>query len=124
MKQPGPFPRDPPRPKFEMVSIVISLTLITIGLGLGCSYFYDSGVISAEVFIAITIFIIAIAVSIIIGLDIERKARRNAHERPNEVPPPFDIYSVWPLAAETSDHVTRKDATEHSRKKGPAKREP
>ncbi|MGE3745038.1 MAG: hypothetical protein AB7G25_04860 [Sphingomonadaceae bacterium] len=102
----------------------MSLTLITIGSGLGFRYFYDIGVISALLFTAIMIFIGATAVGIIIGLDIERQARRKADKRPNEVPPPFDLYSVWPLTAETSDGVPRKDATEDSNKQGFAKREP
>lgn len=106
-----------------MASIIMSLTLIAIGSGLGISYIYDIAVIRVELFTAIMIFTSAIPVGVIMGLHIDRRPRRNAHKRTNEVSSSFDIYSIWPPAAESSGAVSGKHATDDSSEHRSGKRE-
>lgn len=80
-----------------MLSVIVALAAMTIGLGLGLYCFHDAGVISNELFAAAMVFIVALSAGIVIAMDIERKVHRDAQQRANEVPPPFDIFSVWPL---------------------------
>ena len=97
MKHPGSFRPEPPPPKHELLAVIASLTAMTIGLGLGLYSFHDAGVISGEMFTAAIVFIVALSAGIVIAMDNERQVHRDAQKRADEVPPPFDIYAVWPL---------------------------
>jgi hypothetical protein len=42
------------------------------------------------------VFFIAVAAGIFSAIENERRTRRDAPTRFEEVPPPFDVYLIWP----------------------------
>lgn len=110
MKHPGSFRPEPPPPKHGLLPIILALAAMTIGLGLGLYSFHDAGVISGEMFTAAMVFIVALSAGIVIAMDIERRVHRDAQKQASEVPPPFDIYAVWPLDVGAKDGPQKKVA--------------
>lgn len=82
--------------------MIISLAVMTAGLGLGLYGFRDAGLIGDELFVAAAIMISAVPIGVFVAMDLERRARRRARSGfgntgIREVPPPFDVYKVWPV---------------------------
>ena len=71
------------------------LTMI-LGIGVALYCFHDAGAISDEAFLAVMVFVVAASSGILIGMDIEKDAQRGAQQHIKEVPPPFDVYTIWP----------------------------
>jgi hypothetical protein len=97
MKPPGPFRPEPPLPpKVEMWTAIAALLAVILGIGVALYCFHDAGAIGHATFLAIMVFVVAVAAGIVIAMDIERQAHRDADRRFKEVPPPFDVYMIWP----------------------------
>jgi hypothetical protein len=95
MKPMRSFRPEPP-PRSELWATIAARLLIVIGAGLALYCFLDAGTIDAQAFLAAMIFFAAVSTGVIIAIDMEREAGGNARRRFREVPPPFEIYKVWP----------------------------
>lgn len=88
---------------------IASLAMMAIGMGLGMIHFYSTG--ERDWLIGgVMIFIVAVSIGTVIVRDIERHARRDRRNRGHEVPPPPDVYAVWPPAIHAGEKGTRKDS--------------
>ena len=96
MKHPGPFRPEPRPPEFDLLSVIVPLVTMAFGVGIGLYCLHDGGRLGDELYVAAMAFVVAVPAGIIVAIDIERQARRDARARSNEVPPPFDIHLVWP----------------------------
>lgn len=97
MRYPGPLRREPPpTEKSDFIPIMLSIAAAEIGLALTAFCLRDAGVIGSQTLLIILVVLIAVAGGAFIVLDADRQARRDRAARQGEVPPPFDIYRVWP----------------------------
>lgn len=76
--------------------MVAALVLMTLGIGFALYGFHNAGAISAEAFLAAMVFVVALSAGIVLAVDAERQAHRDEGEHLGEVPPPFDLHTVWP----------------------------
>lgn len=119
MKPLRPFRPEPPPRKTELWTVAVALALMTIGVGFGLYGFHDAGTISAEAFLAIMSFVVALSAGVILGIDLERKPPGRAGKRFDEVPPPFDLYTVWP-PLQDRESETRRPSPPAARGPGPS----
>jgi hypothetical protein len=98
MKPPGHFPPEPPPPppKTEWWTAIAALLAMLLGIGVALYCFHDAGAIGDEAALAIMVFVLAVAAAILIAMDTERRAHRDAATRFEEIPPPLDVYLIWP----------------------------
>lgn len=98
MKPLGSFRPEPPPPppRVELWPAIAALVAMILPIGVVLYCFHDAGAISDEAFLAIMVFFVAVAAGILIAMDSERQAHRDAETRFREVPPPFDVYMIWP----------------------------
>lgn len=102
MKPLGPRrpPPPPPPPPDEPWTTILALMLMILGIGFALFGFHDAGAISDEAALAIMALVVAVSAGIILAMDLERQAYRDAWTRWGEMPPFFDIYTVWPPATD------------------------
>jgi hypothetical protein len=80
-----------------------------LGVGFAILYFHDRGLLGIEFSIAAMTFTAAVCIGIVVGLAIEWSTKRRTGARTREIPPPLDIYSVWPLASDSFRPAVRKN---------------
>jgi hypothetical protein len=95
MKPLGRFEPEPPPPHSDIWKVSIALTLLVLGIGIVLFSFHDSGAISDEAYLAAMIFVIAVCAGVIIAMDMEQQAHRDARRRWQEIPPPYDFIALW-----------------------------
>lgn len=114
MKHQRPFRPEPLHSRRVHSWLAISLTLLTIGLATGIAILNRRGYISDGLMPSMICFVIAMAMGAFIAADIEQQASRRPYQRYDEVDPPPEIYSVWPL---TFQLTTKTEAPEPRRKR-------
>lgn len=103
-----------------MWTAIAALGAMILGIGVMLYCFHDAGAISDEAFLAIMVFFVAVAAGILIAMDSERQAHRDAGKRFKEVPPPFDVTMIWPPGCEWRADPPSAEA-QTPRTKSPAK---
>jgi hypothetical protein len=68
--------------------------ILGIGAALYCAH--DTGAIGGDAALAIMVFVAAAVAGILIAVYTECRAYRDAAAHFQEVPPPFDVYLIWP----------------------------
>ena len=112
MKPLGPLRPEPPRrPRGEFWSVAFSLASIIIGVGAGLYCFRDAGVIGDTALCALLVFLVAVAAGILIAMDIEGSANDPMRRDAGEVPPPRDIFLVWPPSETQPQEPTGSPST-------------
>ena len=97
MKHPGPIRREPTPPeKSGVLTILLPVGAMVLGLGAVAYCLRDAGVISSQSLLIIMVLLLTIGACIFMVLDSDRATRRPRLRRDDEVPPPFDLYLVWP----------------------------
>jgi hypothetical protein len=76
--------------------MIAALLAMILGIGAALYCVHDAGAISDEAFLAIMVFLVAVAAGVLIAMNFERQAHRDAQAPFQEVPPPFDVYAIWP----------------------------
>lgn len=71
------------------------------GLGFGLYLCHRDGMIGGWPFGAALLFLITASIGGAAMIGVERQDRRNSRNRLHEVPPPPDVYTVWPPANNT-----------------------
>jgi hypothetical protein len=100
MKPLGPFRPEPPRARRALwlapwsSILVLGIGVALFGLALYC--LHDASAISDALFLVAVACAVTVSVDVILAIGLEHRASRNAPIRSNEVPPPFDIHTVWP----------------------------
>jgi hypothetical protein len=98
MKPLGPFrpERPPPPPKIDFWTATAVLGAVILGIGVALYWLHDSGTISGEAFGLIMVLVVAATAGLLVTADVGRPAPRDAQSRFTEIPPPFDVYMIWP----------------------------
>jgi len=107
-------PRRPPPPpsQAELWATILALTLMILGIGFALYGLHDAGTIGDTAAVAVMVLVVAVSAGIVLIMDHERQACRDAWTRWRDLPPPFDIYTVWPPAL---DRETPGDTCEKTR---------
>lgn len=94
MKHPGPIrPEPPPAGKFDFTPIVLSIGVI---LGMAAYGLCDARVIGDQTLLISLILLVIFTTSTLMVLGNDQPARPRSLGPGDEVPPPLDIYLVWP----------------------------
>lgn len=94
MKQLGPSRRKPPQ-KTDFLPVILALVLAMLSLALIAYCLRDAGIVSGQTFLLILFLIVAIAGAVFVVLDSDRQPPGAALQQ-YEVPPPPDVYLIWP----------------------------
>ncbi|EPR17672.1 hypothetical protein M527_15170 [Sphingobium indicum IP26] len=117
MRHPEPFKPGRPARKFELYMALGTLSFL-LGVAFAILYFHDRGFLGIELSIAAMTFTAAVCIGIVVGLTIEWSTQRRTGARTREIPPPFDIYSVWPPASDSFKSAVSKDQLRPKEKQG------
>lgn len=111
MRHPRSFRPEHPRRSCQQYAAIWTLPILLIIIGIGVLCFRTRIVSSTEIGIVAIVFFAGVCVGIAAGL-FNWSRLDNARERSNEIPPPFDIASVWPPDSQLSNPSIRKDGNQ------------
>ncbi|WP_176593514.1 hypothetical protein [Sphingobium sp. EM0848] len=109
MKHQGPFRPEPFHSRRVYSWLAISLTLLTIGLATGIAILHRRGYISDGLMPSMICFVVAVAMGAFIAVDIEQQASRRPYQHYDEVDPPPEIYSAWPLTIQLTNKTGKPE---------------
>lgn len=118
MKHPGPIRREPAQPSGMRRWLTFALTLLTIGLSAGVYFLYYEKFIGDGLLPSMICFILAAAIGAFAASDIGKQASTRRYKDCDEIDPPPELYSVWPMTFRSTAGSSRLDADDRGKHEG------